>query len=123
MPATAKSTINMVENTISSLKNCEQFEEKGIKQGYYLKGEKEQLYMLFGQNKIDLFNNGNHFKSYQVNVAKDMKEAMNEASVIIKDIKSTLNEIDQKAITKEKGLDFNSLSKGNNKTLDKGMEL
>lgn len=121
MPASSKATINMVENTIGSLKNCEQYSENGIKQGYYLKGEKEQIYMLFGQEKIDLFNKGDHVKSYEIKESKDMKEAMNEASGIIKDIKNVLQDLDQKAI---KGLDTGIQPKQQEaKQENKGMEL
>ena len=49
MPASSKATMNMVENTISSQKNCSSVTSDGENQGYYLKGDKETLFIDFNK--------------------------------------------------------------------------
>lgn len=112
MPASSKATMNMVENTISSQKNCSSVTSDGENQGYYLKGDKETLFIDFSNESIDIFNKDNHLKSYNVSESKDMKEAMNDAYGIIKDIKATLKDIDSKSLGIEAKQELKQESRG-----------
>ncbi|WP_336151779.1 MobF family relaxase [Acinetobacter ursingii] len=118
--SSGKATVKMVQNTITSLPNCEPFEDRG----FYLKGNKEELHIKFGENRVDMWNKGDHVKAIEFDKPKDMKDSMREAGMAIKEIKSTLQELDNKALQAEKGLEAGQKPKEQSKQReDGGMEM
>ena len=92
-----KATINMVKNSIVSNSNSDQHKNGG----YYLNNGKDQVYMQFGNNRIELWNDGKHLKAYEPKPV-DMKEAMKEAKKIIDDIGNELGLVGKGKVFNEK---------------------
>lgn len=117
----SKATMKMVENTLTSNKNCEKHENGG----YYLKKEDESIYLLFGNKRMDVFHNGDHLKGIETGNPKDMKEAMSNAANMVKEVKSTLDDVlHQKAyngVVDKANESFKDKNQEKNK--DSGLEL
>ncbi|MGQ1273678.1 hypothetical protein ACT43X_18840 (plasmid) [Acinetobacter baumannii] len=86
-----KNAVTMTKNTITNRDNCKQHEDMG----YYLKGDKEQIYINFGQERLDIFNKGEVVKSIDFSHVKDQETAMRSAETAIKDITNTLASLDK----------------------------
>ncbi|AZC05438.1 hypothetical protein DKE50_021710 (plasmid) [Acinetobacter nosocomialis] len=71
-----------------------------------------------------MWNKGDHVKAIEFDKPKDMKDSMREAGMAIKEIKSTLQELDNKALQAEKGLEAGQKPKEQSKQReDGGMEM
>ena len=89
MSITPRAVINMVKNTITSQENHVKHEADSS----YLKKEKEQIYVQFQNERIEIWHNGEHQKGIEIKNQVDMKGAMAKADEIIKEINGHLDNI------------------------------
>lgn len=92
MSIAPRAVINMVKNTITSQVNSADHQADSV----YLKKDKEQIYVQFQNERIEVWHNGEHQKGIEIKNQADMKEAMAKAGEVIKQINGHLDNIVRK---------------------------